>query len=119
MTIFVIFRVTVPAKLKAAIAANFENDHLELGNNEWLISSNMTPQPASPVSGVLFSRWREPPTFPRVRRTRPTRFAAEVLPAPRLPCHPCAGTDRPSAHATWGLVAMVSGCRSESMHRDR
>jgi hypothetical protein len=36
------------------------------------------PQPASPVSGVLFPGWREPPTFPRVRRTRPTRFVAET-----------------------------------------
>jgi hypothetical protein len=37
------------------------------------------PQPASPVSGVLFPGWREPPTFPRVRRTRPTRFVAETV----------------------------------------
>jgi len=36
------------------------------------------PQPVSPVSWVLFPGWREPPTFPRVRRTRPTRFAAEA-----------------------------------------
>jgi hypothetical protein len=40
------------------------------------------PQPASPVSGVLFPGWREPPTFPRVRRTRPTRFVAETVSRP-------------------------------------
>src|ERR1700730_12203132 len=37
------------------------------------------PQPASHVSGVLFPGWRDPPTFPRVRRARPTRFAAETV----------------------------------------
>jgi hypothetical protein len=37
------------------------------------------PQPARPVSGVLFPGWREPSTFPRVRRTRPTRFVAETV----------------------------------------
>jgi hypothetical protein len=52
MSIFVIFRVTDPAKLKAAIAANFENEHLELGNNEWLVSSNMTPQGISDKLGI-------------------------------------------------------------------
>jgi hypothetical protein len=52
MSIFVIFRVTDPAKLTAAIATNFENEHLELGNNEWLVSSNMTPQGISDKLGT-------------------------------------------------------------------
>lgn len=52
MSIFVIFRVADPAKMKAAITINFENEHLELGNNEWLVSSNMTPQGLSDKLGV-------------------------------------------------------------------
>jgi Tex-like protein N-terminal domain len=39
--------------------------------------------------------------------------------SPRLLCHPCEGSDRRSAHVTWGWVARVSGCRSGSMTPDR
>jgi hypothetical protein len=39
MTIFVVFNVSNPQLVKVAIEKIFPNDHLFLGNNEWLISS--------------------------------------------------------------------------------
>ena len=37
MSVFAIFRVTDPAKLKAAIAEVYPNDHIDLGTNEWMV----------------------------------------------------------------------------------
>jgi hypothetical protein len=39
MGIFVIFRVANPVKLKAALVTHFPSDHLDLGNNTFLVSA--------------------------------------------------------------------------------
>jgi hypothetical protein len=38
MNIFVVFRVSDPNKIKTALEAAFQNDFLDLGHNEWLVS---------------------------------------------------------------------------------
>lgn len=38
MTIFVVFRVAKPEKMQQAVTAAFPNDHLQLQDDEWLVS---------------------------------------------------------------------------------
>ena len=52
MTIFVVFRVQDPLKMQARVAEFYPNDHFDLGNNEWLISSNGTAKTVSDVLGI-------------------------------------------------------------------
>jgi hypothetical protein len=55
MGIFVVFHVKDPAKIRAAIAAKFPNDHLDLGDNEWLVSSKGTARTVSDEIGITGS----------------------------------------------------------------
>jgi hypothetical protein len=52
MAIFVVFRVQNPALMRAAVASAFPNDHMEIGNNEWLISAQGTAKEISDRLGV-------------------------------------------------------------------
>lgn len=52
MGIFVIFRVSDSQKLEAAIEASFQNDHISLGHNEWLVSSKGTAKEVSDKLGI-------------------------------------------------------------------
>lgn len=52
MAIFVVFKVSDPHLMRAAIARVFPNDHLDLGDNEWLISARGTAQEVSNRLGL-------------------------------------------------------------------
>ena len=52
MGVFIIFRVTEPAKLKEAIKASFGVEQYDLGNNEWLVSLKGTPKEVSDKIGI-------------------------------------------------------------------
>ena len=52
MTVFVILRVADPPRMKAAIAANFPDDSIELQSDEWLISATGTAQEMAIRLGV-------------------------------------------------------------------
>lgn len=52
MTIFAVFRVAKPELLGPAIAREFPNDHLALGQDEWLISADLTPNEVSDRIGI-------------------------------------------------------------------
>lgn len=52
MTIFAVFRVKSPERLGPAIAERFPSDHYALGNNEWLVAADMTPQEVSDALGI-------------------------------------------------------------------
>lgn len=63
MSIFVLFRVTKPEAVKAAVAAMFPHDHYQAADDEWVISANMTAKELSDAlrithgengSGVVF-----------------------------------------------------------------
>jgi hypothetical protein len=47
MGIFVIFRVSNPEKMKAAVESEFPQDHISLGHNEWLVSMKGTAKEVS------------------------------------------------------------------------
>lgn len=47
MGIYVIFRVSSPDKIKQAISAEFPNDHIFVGHNEWLVSTKGTAKEVS------------------------------------------------------------------------
>jgi hypothetical protein len=47
MGIFVIFRVADPAKIKAAVEAEFPLDNISLDHNEWLVSMKGTAKEVS------------------------------------------------------------------------
>ncbi len=42
MSVFVVLRVSEPAKLKTAIAESYPYDHIELGPDEWMVSDKGT-----------------------------------------------------------------------------
>lgn len=52
MTIFVVFRVQDPGKIRPAIQREFSSDHYDLGNNEWLISSTDTTEKVAARLGI-------------------------------------------------------------------
>lgn len=52
MGIFIIFRVTNPTLMSAAIKDKYPNDHLDISHNEWLISSKETAKEISDKLGV-------------------------------------------------------------------
>jgi len=52
MGIFIVFRVTQPEKLKAAIEERFCRNSFDLGNNEWLISDRGTAKDVSDKIGI-------------------------------------------------------------------
>jgi hypothetical protein len=52
MTIFAVFRVGRPEALQAAIEGAFPDDHIQLQNDEWLISADMTPEELSRRIGI-------------------------------------------------------------------
>ncbi|MES5099643.1 hypothetical protein ABUK73_15555 [Agrobacterium sp. BA1120] len=63
MSIFVVFRVTNPQAVKAAIEASFPHDHYQADVDEWIISANMTAKELSDTlritggengSGIVF-----------------------------------------------------------------
>lgn len=52
MTIFVVFKSMSPEKLGLRIAREFPKDHLQLQNDEWLISAEMTAIDVSNRIGI-------------------------------------------------------------------
>ena len=52
MAIFAIFQVSHPEKLGPAIKIAYPEDHLDLGNNEWMISDKATAIDVSNKLGV-------------------------------------------------------------------
>lgn len=52
MTIFVVFRVQDPVRMKAAIEQAYPNDHFDLGNNEWLVSDRGVAKAVSDKIGI-------------------------------------------------------------------
>lgn len=52
MAIFVVFKVSDPGKMHSAVTSVFPLDHLELGDNEWLISARGTAQEVSNRLGL-------------------------------------------------------------------
>lgn len=52
MTIFAVFRVADPVKMEAAIRSNFPDDHMKVGNGEWLVSAKGTAQDISHKLGI-------------------------------------------------------------------
>ncbi len=52
MSIFVVFRVTKPEEMKAAIESKFPDDSFNLGNNEWLVSDKGTAKEVSDKIGI-------------------------------------------------------------------
>jgi hypothetical protein len=52
MAIFVVFKVSHPHQMHAAIARAFPFDHSDLGDNEWLISARGTAQEVSNKLGL-------------------------------------------------------------------
>ncbi len=52
MAIFVVFRVKASACMRAAIARTYPENSLDLGNNEWLISTKGTPKTVSDSLGI-------------------------------------------------------------------
>ena len=66
MTIFVVLRVQDAARMKAALAEKYPEDHLDLGNDEWLVSAKgtakglsdhlgVTSDPATAGNAIIFS----------------------------------------------------------------
>ena len=47
MSIFVLFRISEPAKVKAALDVNFPNDYLEVADAEFLVATNLTAEALS------------------------------------------------------------------------
>jgi hypothetical protein len=52
MSIFVVFRVSNPDKMQAALEAAVPNDFLDAGHNEWLVSFKGTTKDLSDKLGV-------------------------------------------------------------------
>jgi hypothetical protein len=52
MSIFVVFRVSDPNKIKAALEAAVPNDFLDIGHNEWPVSFKGTTKDLSDKLGV-------------------------------------------------------------------
>lgn len=52
MGIFVIFRVANAAKMSAALKTHFPDDHLDIGQNEWLVSAKGTAKEISDKLGI-------------------------------------------------------------------
>jgi len=55
MSIFVVFRITEPEKMKRAIESAYPNNYFELENNEWLISEKGTAKDVSDKLGITGS----------------------------------------------------------------
>jgi hypothetical protein len=47
MTIFAVFRVNDPAKMESAVHGAFPNDHIKIGDGEWLVSAVGTAREVS------------------------------------------------------------------------
>jgi hypothetical protein len=47
MTIFIVCRVQDPLKMKASIESHYPDNHMDIGNNEWLISAKSTAKEVS------------------------------------------------------------------------
>ena len=52
MTIFVVFRVQDPVRMKNAVETVFAHDHFSLGHDEWLISAKGTAKEISDRLGI-------------------------------------------------------------------
>lgn len=52
MTIFAIFRVQDPERMRARLADVYPHDHFDLGNNEFLIAAKGTAKEISDAIGV-------------------------------------------------------------------
>jgi hypothetical protein len=52
MAIFVIFRVTQPAQLEAALKREFPNDHYKVADREWLVSGMGSARAISDQLGI-------------------------------------------------------------------
>lgn len=52
MSIFVLFRVTDPQKVKLALSLNFPDDHLEVDIGQFLVSSNLSAESISEKLGI-------------------------------------------------------------------
>lgn len=52
MTIFAIFRVSHPDKMRDALARVFPNNHLQVKDDEWLLSASGTARDVSDKLGV-------------------------------------------------------------------
>ena len=47
MPVFAIFRVAQPAKMEAALATHFPENHLKVGDGEWLVAGHGTAKDIS------------------------------------------------------------------------
>jgi hypothetical protein len=52
MSIYVVFRVAEPEKIKAAMAEKFPNDNLEVSPGQFLVSSSLSAQGVSDSLGI-------------------------------------------------------------------
>lgn len=52
MTIFVVFRVSDPEKMKTAMQSAFPNNHLQVDTDEWIVSATGTAKDISEKLGV-------------------------------------------------------------------
>lgn len=52
MTIFAVFRAQKPELLGSAIAREFPDDYLQISDDQWLISADMTPKEVSDKVGI-------------------------------------------------------------------
>ena len=52
MTIFVIFRVHNAARMEAALATTFPDNHLKVAPNEWIVSATGTASEISAKIGI-------------------------------------------------------------------
>ena len=52
MSVFAIFRASKPDAIREALAKAYADEHLELQNDEWLVSASQTAEEVSDALGI-------------------------------------------------------------------